>query len=60
MALAGLSLGLSGGVQPNKELVSPGVKALVVAISHLCPRSEITGLSITQGSLKRLENLFVS
>lgn len=52
MALAGLSLGLSGGDQPNKELVSPGVKALVVATSHLCPRSEITGVAYHPGVLE--------
>lgn len=52
MALAGLSLGLSGGDQPNKELVSPGVKALVVATSHLYPRSEITGVAHHTGLLE--------
>lgn len=52
MALSGHSLGPSGGDHPNNELASPGVKALVVAISHLCPRPEIIGVAYHTGLLE--------
>lgn len=52
MALAGLSLGPLGGDHPTKELSSPGVKALVLAASHLCPRPEITGVAHHTGLLE--------
>lgn len=50
VALAGLTW-VSGGDQPQ-ELVSSGVKVLVVATSHLCPRSEITGAAHHTGVLE--------
>lgn len=33
-----LSLKISGGDHPNRELASPGVKALVTATHHSCPQ----------------------